>query len=67
MALPLFQVIRQPKGSYSVDMTTPDGRRKTVSGFATEHEATAWVVQMERAMQENDPRFRLPPRDKGRH
>jgi hypothetical protein len=67
MAIPQFQLIRLPKGSFSVDMTTPDGRRKTVPGFSTEHEAVAWIVQMERALQENDPRFRPPPRDKGRH
>ena len=66
MAAPLFQVIRLPNRSFSVALTSADGRRKTVTGFESEHEAAAWIVQTERILQENDPRFRLPPRDKGR-
>jgi len=67
MAIPQFEVVRQTNRSFSVNLTTPDGRRKTMTGFSSEHEAAAWIVQIERMLQEVDPRFRLPPRDKGRH
>jgi hypothetical protein len=64
MANPLFRVVPQSNHSFNVDLTTEDGRRKTLTGFSSEHEATAWIVQTERVLQGTDPRFRLPPRDK---
>ena len=67
MATPVFQVIPQRNHSFNVDLTTADGRRKTMTGFVSEHEAAAWIVQTTRILQEIDPRFRLPPRDKDRH
>jgi hypothetical protein len=67
MASPLFQVARQPNHSFNVKLTTTDGRLKIIAGFGSKHEAAAWIVQTERMLQDTDPRFRLPPRNKGHH
>ncbi len=66
MTSPRFQVVPQPNNTFSVNLTTADGQLKTMAGFASEHEAAAWIVQTERMLQGTDPRFRLPPRDKAR-
>ena len=59
MASPRFQVARQPNHSFNVNLTTADGRLKTIPGFGSEHEAAAWIVQTERMLQDTDPA--LPP------
>jgi hypothetical protein len=67
MASPLFQVTQQRDHSFNVNLTTADGRIKLIPGFGSKHEAAAWIVQTERLLQGTDPRFHLPPRDKGHH
>lgn len=64
MTSPRFQIVQQRDHTFSVNLTTADGRLKTIAGFGSEHEAAAWIVQTERMLQQTDPRFRLPSRDK---
>jgi hypothetical protein len=67
MAAPVFQVVEQPNHSFNVDLTTANGRLKTIRDFGSEHEAAAWIVHTERMLQGIGSRFRLTPRDKGHH
>lgn len=55
MELPTFQVVRKKDRSFDVKLTTPMGQLKTIAGFGSEHEAAAWVIQMERALHEAHP------------
>lgn len=64
MAHPTFQIVPQPNCTFNINMTAADGRLKTISGFSSEHEAAAWIVQTERAFYDADPRLRIVPRDK---
>jgi hypothetical protein len=48
MAIATFQVSPQGDGSFNVAMTTPGGELRTIPGFGSEHEATAWIVQTQR-------------------
>lgn len=65
MAHPAFEIVQQPDKTFDVILTAADGRLKTVGGFGSEHEATAWIVQTERALYDADPRLRIQTRDKG--
>jgi hypothetical protein len=64
MASPRFQVIQQADDSFNVNLTTADGRLKTITGFSGEHEATAWGAQTVRLLQQRDPLLVLPSRNK---
>jgi hypothetical protein len=63
MAIATFQVLPQGDGSINVEMTTAGGQLRTIAGFRSEHEATAWVVQIQRLLQQADPRLHPPTRD----
>jgi hypothetical protein len=64
MTSPRFQIVQQRDHTFNVNLTKEDGRLKTIAGFGSEHEAAAWVVQTERMLQQTDPRFRVPSREK---
>jgi hypothetical protein len=34
-----------------------------ITGFGSEHEAAAWIVQTQRLLQQSDPRASTPSRD----
>jgi hypothetical protein len=63
MAIATFPVSPQGDGSFNVAMTTPGGELRTIPGFGSEHEATAWIVQTQRLLQQADPRLHPPTRD----
>lgn len=63
MAEAAFKIIAQSDHTFEVRMTTADGRLKTITGFASEHEAAAWVEQTKRAL--HDPRVRYPTKYDG--
>jgi hypothetical protein len=48
MATVTFRVIPQKNCTYYVELVRPDGSRRTITGFRSEHEAQAWGVQAER-------------------
>ena len=43
-------------------MAKPDGRRKLIEGFGSEHEASAWIVQAQRMIRAAGPWTPLAPR-----
>jgi hypothetical protein len=43
-------------------MDKPDGRKQTVPGFHSEHEADAWIVQAKRMIRDAGPWTPLAPR-----
>ena len=43
-----YRVIPRAKHRFDVEMARPGGSPKTIEGFATEHEANAWIVQTQR-------------------
>ena len=57
-----YCVIPRGKSGFDVEMAWPDGRRKTVPGFASEHEADAWIVQAKRMIRDAGPWTPLAPR-----
>ena len=67
MASPVFEVVPQRNRTFNVDLTTADGRIKTMTDFGSEHEATAWAIQTMRVLQEVGPWFPLPTRDMRRN
>jgi hypothetical protein len=62
MAIATFHISPQGDGSFNVVMTTAGGQLRTISGFGSEHEVKAWIVQTQRLLQQVDPRFHAPPR-----
>jgi hypothetical protein len=48
MATVTFRVIPQKNRTYHVELVRPDGSRRTITGFRSEHEAQAWGIQAER-------------------
>jgi hypothetical protein len=48
MAAVTFRVIPKKNRTYQVELVRPDGSRRTITGFRSEHEAQAWGVQAER-------------------
>jgi len=59
------QVVQQGDGTFTVHLKAPAGRLRLVPGFASEHEADAWTVQMARMFLERDPHLRVAVRVKG--
>jgi hypothetical protein len=57
MGATTFQVIRQNDGRASVELTKSDGRRQVIPDFRDEREAKAWIIQMERLIDEARPHF----------
>jgi hypothetical protein len=47
---PTFQLSPQGDGSFNVAMTKPGGQLRTIPGFGSEHEASAWIIQTERLL-----------------
>lgn len=56
------RVIPRGKSGFDVEMAMSDGRRKSVTGFASEHEANAWIVQAKRMIRDAGPWTPLAPR-----
>jgi hypothetical protein len=63
MATATFQISPQSDGSFNVAMTTTSGQLRTITGFGSEQEAAAWIVQTRRLLQQSDPRVPTPSRD----
>jgi hypothetical protein len=63
MAIATFQLSQQGDGSFNVAMTKPGGQLRTIPGFGSEHEASAWIIQTERLLLQADPRLHPPNRD----
>jgi|SRR5271165_634605 len=57
-----FRVIPRRKHRFDVEMAKPSGSRKTIEGFASEHEANAWIVQAQRMIRAANPWTPLAPR-----
>jgi hypothetical protein len=57
-----FRVIPRRKHRFDVEMAKPSGSRKTIEGFASEHEANAWIVQAQRMIRAANPWAPLAPR-----
>jgi hypothetical protein len=57
-----YRVVPRGKGSFDVEMDKPDGRKQTVPGFRSEHEAEAWIVQAKRMIRDAGPWTPLAPR-----
>jgi hypothetical protein len=57
-----YRVVPRAKHRFDVEMAKPDGRRKLIEGFASEHEANAWIVQTQRMIRAASPWTPLAPR-----
>jgi hypothetical protein len=57
-----YRVIPRGKSGFDVEIDRPDGRKQTVPGFQSEHEADAWIVQAKRMIREASPWTPLAPR-----
>jgi hypothetical protein len=57
-----YRVVPRGKSSFDVEMDKPDGRKQTVPGFRSEHEAEAWIVQAKRMIRDAGPWTPLAPR-----
>src|SRR6185437_1617776 len=57
-----YCIVPHGKTGFDVEMALPDGRRKTVPGFASEHEANAWIIQAKRMIRDAGPWTPLAPR-----
>jgi hypothetical protein len=57
-----YRVVPRGKSGFDVEMDKPDGRRRTVPGFHSEHEAEAWIVQAKRMIRDAGPWTPLAPR-----
>ena len=57
-----YRVVPRGKSGFDVEMEKPDGRKQTVPGFRSEHEADAWIVQAKRMIREAAPWTPLAPR-----
>lgn len=60
-----YRVVPGGKGGFDVEMERPDGRKRTVPGFLSEHEAEAWIVQAKRLIRDSSPWTPLAPRKSG--
>jgi hypothetical protein len=56
--------VRQNDGTFTVHLTTRSGSIRLMPGFATEQEAKAWAVQIDRLFHTLDPRLPTASRDK---
>jgi hypothetical protein len=50
-----YRVIPRAKHRFDVEMAKPSGSRTTIEGFASEHEANAWIVQAQRLIRAATP------------
>jgi hypothetical protein len=57
-----YRVVPRGKNGFDVEMDKPDGRKQTVPGFRSEHEAEAWIVQAKRMIRDAGPWTPLAPR-----
>jgi hypothetical protein len=57
-----YRVVPRGKSGFDVEMDKPDGRKRTVPGFRSEHEAVAWIVQAKRMIRDAGPWTPLAPR-----
>ncbi|HUB12115.1 MAG TPA: hypothetical protein VMB34_09165 [Acetobacteraceae bacterium] len=57
-----YRVVPRGKNGFDVEMEKPDGRKQTVPGFHSEHEADAWIVQAKRMIREAAPWTSPTPR-----
>jgi hypothetical protein len=64
MATVTFRVIPMKDRTYQVELVRPDGSRRTITGFRSEHEAQAWGVQAERMISAEGPRLAAVLRNK---
>ena len=64
MATVTFHVIPKKNRTYHVELVRPDGSRRTITGFSSEHEAQAWGVQAERMINAEGPRLAAAVRNK---
>jgi hypothetical protein len=55
-------VSRGEGGGFDVEIEGPGGKHRTVPGFDSEHEATAWIVQAQRLLQAAAPGLAGAPR-----
>lgn len=57
-----YRVVPRGKNGFDVEMDMSDGRKRTVPGFRSEHEADAWIVQAKRMIRDAGPWTPLAPR-----
>jgi len=60
----VYRVVQLPGGDFGVEVKIPDSHPTTVSSFATEAAAEAWIVRNKRrVIEQSAPRnpFRRPP------
>jgi hypothetical protein len=57
-----YRVVPRGKSGFDVEMDKPNGRKTTVPGFRSEHEANAWIVQAQRLIRDAGPWTPLAPR-----
>jgi hypothetical protein len=57
-----YRVVPRSKHRFDVEMAKPNGRRKMIEGFGSEHEANAWIVQTQRMIRAASPWTPLSPR-----
>ena len=60
-----YRVIPGAVGGFDVQMTKPNRQAKTATGFGSEHEALAWIVQTKRMKRDAAPWTPLVPRKPG--
>jgi hypothetical protein len=60
-----YRVIPGAAGGFDVQMGKPDGPSKTATGFGSEHEADAWIIQTKRMKRDAAPWTPLAPRKSG--
>jgi hypothetical protein len=58
----IYRVVPRSKRRFDVEMAKPDGHRKMIEGFSSEHEASAWIVQAQRMIRAAGPWTPLAPR-----
>ncbi len=61
----LYRVVPAATGDFDVQMVKPNGQIKTATGFGSEHEANAWIVQAKRMKRDAAPWTPLVPRKPG--
>jgi hypothetical protein len=64
MATVTFHVVPKKNRTYHVELVRPDGSRRTIPGFRSEHEAQAWGIQAERMISAEGPRLAAALRSK---
>jgi hypothetical protein len=57
-----YRVVPRSKRRFDVEMAKPDGHRRMIEGFGSEHEASAWIVQTQRMIRAAGPWTPLTPR-----